>query len=135
MSVLVPISIARGGSPASEATSKRTVGVVPPGDGKSLHPRFTGVRLKTDQWILGNLPFVHFQIGDRGGIGRPPVSREDFQLFGINPIEFAFADFFGAACGEGAFFAVGDGDQPDVVVAKKAYKLPVRRDFDIGASF
>src|SRR3954471_16092836 len=70
------------------------------------------------------------------GIRRPPISRLQIELFGIDPVEFAVAQRLRAAPGklpDGVLFrfSAACADYPEIVIAEKADPAPVGRDFRI----
>ena len=92
-----------------------------------LQLRFPGKGLKINQWKLRHHPLVHFQIRDCGRVRRPPIARENPELFGIHPVQFTFAHFLAAARRERVLLSIRNAQQPKVVVAHKAHVVPVRR--------
>ena len=124
-----------GFTAAERGNENANGGILAAGDGIALQLGFTGVGFEVKQGKLRNFAFIHFEISDGRRIRRPPVTGIDIQLFGIDPVDFAFAENFAATGGDGALFAIGGGDDPEVMVANEADVLGVGRDFYVGEIF
>ena len=70
--------------------------------------------------ICGDFVFVHFEVGDGGGIGRPCVIGADFELFSVDPIDFAVEDVGVGRRGDGFGCGVGgERDDEEAVIANE----------------
>src|SRR5258708_6863427 len=92
-------------------------------------------RRKIHQRIFRHLAFVHFKVGDRGRIRRPPIRCRDLEFLRIHPIKLAFAHFLCAAFGERALFPVRHADQPQIMIAHEAHIPAVGRNLSVGDAF
>src|SRR5712664_2710024 len=97
----------------------------------ALQFRFPAGRREIDQRILRDFAFVHLQIGNRGGIRRPPIRGLDLQLFEVHPVQLALASFLRTAARYALLFAVIKIHEPKIVVAHEAYELSVGRNLGI----
>ena len=55
--------------------------------------------------VLGDFGFVHLEVGDGFGVGRPEVVAANVELFEVDPVDLAVEEGVGGVAGEGGFFA------------------------------